>query len=252
MSKRSFLILSTGLFVVVLGIILAYPYRYAIAKRLYRQVNPPPAAREPHPSVGHVYGIDVSHHQDKIDWSQVRQWKGHPIEFVYIKASEGTTLQDNRYAENIQGARANGLRVGSYHYFTTLSSVQSQFENFIAQVDLSQQDLIPMIDLEEMNHWKGEEYHAKLSEFLTLVEAHFGKKPLIYTFNTFYNRNLRGRYRQYHFLIARYGKESPWMRDGSNWTAWQFSEDGEIDGISERVDLDLLSARFSIEDLLLR
>ena len=88
MSKRSFLILSTGLFVLVLGIILAYPYRYAIAKRLYRQVNPPPAAREPHPSVGHVYGIDVSHHQDKIDWSQVRQWKGHPIEFVYIKASE--------------------------------------------------------------------------------------------------------------------------------------------------------------------
>ncbi len=41
------------------------------------------------------------------------------------------------------------------------------------------------------------------------------------------------------------------MRDGSNWTAWQFSEAGEIDGIPERVDLDLLSARFSIEDLLL-
>ena len=66
-----------------------------------------------------VYGIDISHHQKEIDWSKVRTYEGHPIQFVYMKATEGTTIQDPKYAYNLEEARKNGFPVGAYHYFVT-------------------------------------------------------------------------------------------------------------------------------------
>ena len=39
-----------------------------------------------------IYGIDISRHQKTIDWTKVREWEGHPVRFVYIKATEGTTI----------------------------------------------------------------------------------------------------------------------------------------------------------------
>ena len=43
-----------------------------------------------------VDGIDISHHNGKIDWEKVQ--KGHPeIRFVYIKATEGASWVDSNY-----------------------------------------------------------------------------------------------------------------------------------------------------------
>ena len=51
--------------------------------------------------------------------------------------------------ENLTGAfiyvaLANGLVVGSYHYFRTTSTIESRFKNFISTVKKSEQDLIPI------------------------------------------------------------------------------------------------------------
>ena len=73
-------------------------------------------------------GIDVSHHQGKIDWKEVA--KDKQIKFVYIKATQGTSIKDKNYEQNIKGARRQGLRCGSYHYLSCLNSVRSQFRNF--------------------------------------------------------------------------------------------------------------------------
>ena len=116
-----------------------------------------------------IYGIDVSHHQGAVDWSKVREWNGHPIQFVYIKATEGGTHQDRFYSANLKGARENGLRAGSYHYFRTSSTVESQFQNFIKQADKDQQDLIPMVDVEEKSDWSDAEFHRNLQDFLDKV-----------------------------------------------------------------------------------
>ena len=34
-----------------------------------------------------LYGIDVSRHQGKINWTKVKKWREHKISFVYIKAT---------------------------------------------------------------------------------------------------------------------------------------------------------------------
>jgi lysozyme len=202
--------------------------------------------------IGDIYGIDVSHHQGKIEWGKVREWNGKKISFVYIKATEGATYVDNRYSRNFAGAQKNGLLTGSYHYFRTTSSVDDQFQNFISNVNKNEQDLIPLIDVEEKKNWSDKEFHKNFQEFLDLIEGHFGKKPMIYTVNSFYNHNLSGKYESYHFLIGRYGSNSPNMKDNSSWTIWQFSESGKVNGIPKNVDIDVINSKFSLQDLLLQ
>lgn len=198
-----------------------------------------------------IYGIDVSHHQGKIEWSKVKKWKDKKLEFIYIKATEGATYLDRRYKTNLKQAKENDFLVGSYHYFRTTSSVMSQFQNFINHVDKNSQDLIPLIDVEEKLYWSSSEFHKNFQEFLDMVENHFGSKPMIYTVNSFYNKHLSGKYNSYHFLIGRYGKNNPNMRDNSIWTIWQFSEKGRVEGITKPVDIDVLNEKFSLNDLLL-
>ena len=198
-----------------------------------------------------LYGIDVSHHQGVIDWSRVKTWDSHKIEFAYIKATEGATWSDKTYNANLKGAKAAGIPVGSYHYFRTTSSPEAQFANFIAHVDKSKQDLIPLIDLEERAHWDSDTYHRNLRIFLNLVEDHFGKKPMIYTVNSFYNANLSFKYTSYHMLIGRYGSNEPLMIDGSGWSIWQFTESARINGIPKAVDIDVTNGKITMKDLLL-
>lgn len=60
-------------------------------------------------------GIDVSRHQGKIDWNQVKK---DGIDFAVIRAGFGNTAsqKDERFEENIQGALEAGLSVGVYWF----------------------------------------------------------------------------------------------------------------------------------------
>ena len=202
--------------------------------------------------VGEIYGIDVSHHQGKIEWGKVKKWKNKKLDFVYIKATEGATYIDETYKTNIKEAKENDFLVGSYHYFRTTSSIENQFQNFIKTIDKSEQDLIPLIDVEEKTNWTNKEFHKNFKAFLNMVENYFGQKPMIYTVNSFYNLNLSGKYKEYHFLIGRYGENEPNMRDKTSWTIWQFSETGKVEGIPMDVDIDVINDKYNLQDLLIK
>ena len=108
-----------------------------------------------------------------------------------------------------------------------------------------------MVDVEEKKKWSDKEFHKNLKEFLTLVEEHYGVKPLIYCVNSFYNEHLSRGYKDYQFMIGRYGPNEPNMRHGGPWMIWQFSETGEVRGIEKKVDIDRLNPRYKLSDLLL-
>lgn len=207
--------------------------------------------REPQ-RVDNIFGIDVSNHQGKIDWDEVRAKHGEKLLFVYVKASEGSTHRDKRYDYNLKEASRNKYLVGSYHYFRTTSEPHDQFKNFIGIVNRDAQNLIPVVDVEEMEKWSADEFHRKFKDFLWLLEDHFGVKPMIYTVNSFYNRHLAGQYKDYRFFIGRYGKHSPMMKDHHNWTIWQFSESGNVAGIPKPVDLNSLNSNVEVSDLKIR
>lgn len=68
-------------------------------------------------------GIDVSDWQGYIDYSQVRE---AGIEIVYIKASQGSGTKDPYFDLNYENAKANGLKVGFYHFLTATNTRRSR------------------------------------------------------------------------------------------------------------------------------
>ena len=76
------------------------------------------------PSSSNIYqGIDVSRWQGNINFSLVKYSR---INIVYIKSSEGQSYIDPYFEKNYSEAKANGLKVGFYHYVTARSVRNSQ------------------------------------------------------------------------------------------------------------------------------
>ena len=77
-------------------------------------------------------GIDVSDWQGYIDYSRV---KSSGIEIVYIKSSQGSNIKDPYFDINYENAKANGLRVGFYHFLTATNATEAEQQaRFFASV----------------------------------------------------------------------------------------------------------------------
>lgn len=194
-------------------------------------------------------GIDVSRHQKQIDWTKVACDK--QVTFVYIKATEGATLTDRFYAYNIEHARREGIKVGSYHFFSTTSPVAAQFKNFARNINAHKQDLIPMIDVEKSGSLTRSQLIDSVSKFAAMVEKRYKHKPLIYSTMGFYNTHLAPQFNSYPLYIGRYSQVRPQIKWNGKCLIWQYSEDGIVTGIPERVDLCTFTTGHSVEDILL-
>ena len=192
-------------------------------------------------------GIDVSHYQGDIDWDAVAATK--EISYVYIKASEGESLTDDYYRQNIEGAHRVGLKVGSYHYYRPDADQEAQYNNLVSQIRGSEQDLAVIVDVEKRGSKSEEDFIADLKAFLLKVEKKYNSKPIIYTFHNFYNRYLSGQFKDYRLMIARYRSDAPQLDDGKDFEAWQYTQRGKIDGIRGYVDRSLVTGNYSLSDL---
>jgi len=195
-------------------------------------------------------GIDISKHQGNIDWDELK--KNTNIQFIYIKATEGSNHVDSKYKLNFAAARRHGFKVGSYHYFTDLSSARQQFQNFISIANRDEQDLLPVIDVEKRSRWTPQQLRDSVKVFADLIEDYYGVKPLIYTFETFFNKNLGLAFEKYPIFIAKYpkGPEVPNI-NGVKWVLWQFSESGKFDAVKDNlVDMSRFNKGYSINDIL--
>lgn len=191
-------------------------------------------------------GIDISHYQHFIHWSEVA---ANNIQFAYVKATEGEMLRDEYYETNISRAKANDLKVGSYLFFRPSVSAKRQFENFRAIVREENQDLLPMVDVEETDHLPRHMVLNRLKELLDLMNDYYGQKPIIYTMTSFYNTYLQNEFTDYPFMLGGYTRK-PVLLDGKDYVVWQFSAHGKVDGIMGNVDLDVFNEGHSIDELL--
>lgn len=194
-------------------------------------------------------GIDVSKHNGKINWKTVA--RNRNIKFVYIKATEGSSIVDSRYRRNLQQARAAGLKVGSYHFFRGYKSAREQFALFSKHVKKGEQDLLPMVDVEQAGNSRltRQRLQKELREFMELCKKHYGRYPLLYSQYRFYNEKLAPEFNRHLIFIARYGKTKPVLRGGGKYNIWQFSEKGRINGIEGYVDLDRFANGTKLRDI---
>lgn len=194
-------------------------------------------------------GIDISSHQAMVDWSEVS--KDDNITFVYIKATEGATYSSPHYGYNVKMARQRGILVGSYHYFTTTSSVKAQFNNFITLAAASNQDLIPMIDVERRGKWSRKQLCDSVMLLAKMLEKHYGVTPMIYSTMAFYNNNLSPQFNNFHLYIGRYSKNEPIINWDGRYTIWQYSESGVVPGIDKYVDLCKFAGDRWLDDIVI-
>jgi len=128
-----------------------------------------------------LQGVDVSHHQGRIDWARVRR---AGADFAYIKATEGGDHRDSHFAANWRGARAAGLRTGAYHFFTLCRPGAEQAANFTATVPAAPDALPPVIDVEFGGncgkHPSRAAVLAELAATLHGIEAHSRKPAILY------------------------------------------------------------------------
>lgn len=198
----------------------------------------------------HIHGIDISHYQGEVFWETVGG--STKMAYVYIKATEGGDRIDSRYEQNLLTAHQYGLKVGSYHFYRPKTPQQSQLDNFILQCKPSEQDLIPMIDIETTGGLGTEEFCDSLFEFLHLVEQTYRQRPLIYTGTNFYNKHLVGKLDRYLLMIAQYTERLPVLADERDITMWQYTGKGHLHGIKGFVDKSRFMGDHKLKELKFR
>lgn len=195
----------------------------------------------------HIHGIDLSHYQGDVFWEAVGE--NTKMAYVYLKATEGGDWIDKKYEDNIVLAHRYGLKVGSYHFYRPQTDQSMQLENFKVQCRPGEQDLIPMIDIETTGGLSSKEFCDSLFKFLKLVEEAYKQKPLLYTFTNFYNRHLVGKIDDYKLMIAQYTSEEPSLADDRDFTMWQYTGKGRINGVSGYVDKSRFMGRHSLREI---
>lgn len=195
-----------------------------------------------------IKGIDVSHHQNEIDWQAVR---AAGIEFVFIKATEGTTFVDPKFKHNWRLAKEAGLIRGAYHFFRTTSPLEGNIANVTNTVESLQPGDLPIVlDLEIPNQWTGIETARRtdlIRRWLDGVCIFFEgtMTPIVYLSPDFATEVLANPefLKDYPLWLAHYTKAAqprvpqPW----TEWTFWQHTNEGRVPGIKGNVDLDLFN-----------
>ena len=186
-----------------------------------------------------VHGLDVSHYQSQIDWEGVAD----QYAFVFVKALEGTTLQDISFSQHWQQLKGLPIRRGAYHYFLPATPATEQAKAFIKLVALRRGDLPPVIDVEVTQGVAPKVLVRGVRQWLQIVESHYQVKPVIYTSQAFYQQYLKGKLDEYPIWVARYSFFSPDLN--TKWHFWQYSDRGKVKGITGRVDLNVFSGSLS-------
>ena len=186
------------------------------------------------------YGIDVSHHQGKIDWERVvasSAANGNPIRFVIMKATESDTFTDPDYRKNISDARKSGLVCGVYHFYDPGTSPLVQAQHYINTVKLQKGDFVPVVDVERTGR-SSADLRQDLLTFIRELESHYGVKPIIYASAKFRRRHLNSaEFDSYPFWVAHYYVVRP-VTD-KRWLIWQFTDHASVDGIDGYTDFNV-------------
>lgn len=194
-----------------------------------------------------LLGVDVSVHQDNIDWVKV---KNAGIDFAMVRLGfrgygSGEAQLDENYIENIKGSRAAGLDTGVY-FFSQAITVDEAIEE--AQMVINSLDGLdvnyPVVYDWEIIYDDSARTDNVPVDVLTDCCIAFceaikdaGYTPMIYQNKktTMFKLDLE-RLTDYDFWLAEYNSEPSYYYDFS---MWQYTSEGSVPGIEGNVDLNI-------------
>jgi GH25 family lysozyme M1 (1,4-beta-N-acetylmuramidase) len=189
-------------------------------------------------------GIDVSYHQDTIQWQRVRK---AGVLFAFVRVSDGTTFPDPMFAKNWEGAGKVGIMRGAYQYFRPEESAIAQADLLIESLRGNPGELPPVIDVESTGGKSPKAIAKAVGVWVERVRSKLGVEPIIYTGPDFWRVHVGGAdHSSQPLWLAHYTTScptvpAPWRA----WTFWQYTERGQVPGITGPVDLDVFAGTFA-------
>lgn len=193
-----------------------------------------------------VRGIDVSRHQEVIDWPAVAR---AGVAFAWIKATEGGDYLDPAFRRNWTLAGAAGVRRGAYHFVYWCRPAADQARWFVMNVPDDPDALPPVLDVE----WNPDsrtcpitvpraEALTEMRTILAAMERATGRRPIIYAPRDFFSQIMEGALSDYPLWVRGLGRSLPEEYGNRPWLVRQHSETGAVPGIEGAVDLDCAKA----------
>lgn len=190
-----------------------------------------------------IHGIDVSRWQGDIDWDTA---KAAGVSFAYLKATEGGDLLDPKFGDHWRGAARAGVPRGAYHYFYFCRPAREQARWFIRNVPRDATALPHVLDMEWNHHSKtcrhrpdGAHIRSEARKFLDILEAHYGRRPVIYTTVDFFAETGIGRLHGTEFWLRSVAGHPRQTYPSAFWRLWQYTGTGRVPGIDGDVDLNV-------------
>lgn len=195
----------------------------------------------------HMVGIDVSEHQQNVDWQAVR---GSGVEFVILRVgyrgyTAGGLREDETFRDYYDGARAAGLKIGAYFFSQAMNVQQAREEATYACELLGDRTL----DLPLFYDWETVSGSERIPspDGLPLTDCAVAFCKVVrrngYDAGVYFNQSLGYRY----FDLSRLQDYTLWLAEYDttpefhyHFDCLQYTDSGTVNGIEGGVDLDIL------------
>ena len=198
--------------------------------------------------ISHI-GIDASEHQGDIDFAQV---KAQGVEFVLLRiggrgyGSEGSMYPDTKFDEYYENAKNAGLKVGGYFFSQARNAQEGREEAEYALEILDGRELdYPLaFDWELIENEPSARTNGVSAKDLTDAATAFCETvsdhditPVIYINSSLIYTNYDlTKIKDYDLWHAEYTSTPSLFY---NFTIWQYTYEGSIEGISGNVDINV-------------
>lgn len=194
----------------------------------------------------HMVGIDVSAHQEEIDWAAVKE---SGVEFAILRvgyrgSTEGGLYADDCFRRHYDGAKSVGLQVGAYFFSQARNALEAAEEAAFAC------DLLRDCELElpVFYDWEVVEGSERLPspEGIPMTECAIAFCNMVredgFRVGVYFNQT----YGYLHLDLMALADYTLWLAEYGDTPTFayefdclQYSAEGEVAGISEPVDLNL-------------
>lgn len=192
--------------------------------------------------------IDISYWQQSVDWGKVAKdgVKGAILRASYTSQSSFSLSKDSTFASKLNGAYANDIAIGAYHYSQAITVAEAKKEaEYICSILLPYKNKITMpvvCDWEfggRLSSSKAKSLgKTKCTEIVSAfcdVVKQYGYTPMVYanysTFSTYLDRATLQK--KYLIWLAQYASKA-----SMDYDMWQYSSSGSVSGISGKIDVN--------------
>ena len=197
-------------------------------------------------------GIDVSYHNKGINWPAVA---AQGVDFAIIRVGyrgweSGLLWEDERFVQNLRGAKAAGIDVGVYVYSTAVDPIEAREEADLVVNMLGGMTLeYPVyFDTEQSGDYPlGRADRICKADRAQIVHAFCervrdsGYTPGVYSgLNFLKNHISRPAYAPYTTWLANYTRYNRLPDFPYDYDMWQFTDAGHVNGIRGIVDMNVV------------